>query len=130
MSQEEKRIQETAERGASLPDHQQDVHAYQLLFKELKKEDADMPALSPFFAENIARKITEKEIARESLKEYVLKVIGLCLFVIAAVIAVVSAGVAQDIIAGLAAFKWYILIASVLLIGIDFADRKFVKKVI
>lgn len=130
MNEEEKRIQAAAELGKEIPEFQEDIKAYQLLFKELAKEGENMPVFSTSFAEKVADRIEEKAIAKISYKEYVLKMAAVLLFIIAAAIALVAAGVAIDILDSLASIKWYILTAALLLAIIDFADKKLVKKVI
>lgn len=130
MSEEEKRIQEAAEKGIDIPEFQEDIKAYQLLFKGLAKEDENTPVFSTSFAEKVADRIEKRAIAKISYKEYALKITAVFLFIIAAAIALIAAGVAPDILDSLASIKWYILTAALLLAIIDFADKKLVKKVI
>lgn len=130
MNEEEKKIQEAAEKGIDLPEYRDDLKAYKLLFKGLAEEDDSMPAFSASFAGRIADRIEERAIVKITYREYAFKVAAVFLFILCAAIAVVAAGVAPTVLDSLSSAKWYILLTTLLLLIIDFADKKLVKKVI
>lgn len=130
MNEEEKKIQEAAEKGTDLPEFREDIKAYALLFKGLTEEDETMPAFSASFAEKVADRIEQRAVIKITYKEYALKVAAIFLFILMAAIAVGAAGVAPSVLESLSSAKWYILITAFLLLIIDFADNKLVKKVI
>ena len=130
MNEEEKKIQEATEKGTDLPEFREDIKAYALLFKGLAEEDETMPAFSASFAEKVADRIEERALVKITYKEYALKVAAVFLFIIASAIAVAAAGAAPAVLESLSSAKWYILITALLLLVIDFADKKLVKKVI
>ena len=130
MSKKEKKIQEAVEKGFNIPEQQESIKAYQLLFSALEKEDNSMPRLSSSFADKVADRIEERGIARISFKEYVWKAAVLLLFLLSALIALFVVDADTKIFESLASIKWYIILTAFLLFIIDFADKKWVKKVI
>lgn len=125
--EEEKKIQRVAETGSNNPEQQHDIEAYQLLYKALKKEEG-MPSLSYSFAEKTMQKMDERAFTRRTFIEYLWKAVTTTLFAILIFLGLYGVDASRLVFASLASIKWYIIIASFLLIVIDLLDKKYVRK--
>lgn len=131
MNDKEQEIQEAAEKGLEVPENAHDVQMYQLLYEGLKNEQI---ASAPAFAENFAKKVSERivqEAAEKTMREeYIWKVAGFLAIISLSLFGLLYFSLFENIVSSFPAFKWSLLLAIALYIGIEYFDKRFVKKTV